>query len=92
MTLDYQYDGVLALRKGDIIKITWAYPADFKGPRRVSRLVNETAQTSYRSGTEGIISMSMSNHLGEPIIGKVVSSEVSGDATYFITEPTKRTD
>jgi hypothetical protein len=90
--LDFQYDGFLALRKGDVIKITWAYSVDFSGPRRVSRLINETSQTNYRSKSEGIISNTMSNQLGQPIVGKVVSSEVSGDTTHFITEPANTTD
>jgi hypothetical protein len=87
--LDFRYDGFLALRKGDSIKITWAYSDDFSGPRQVSRLTNETAQVDYKSRTEGIISNNMSHHLAQPIIGTVVSSEVGGDTTYFTIEPEK---
>jgi hypothetical protein len=65
--MEFQFDGFLAIRKGDVIKVTWAYPppSDY-GPRRVSRITNETAQA------EGIISDESSYHLADPITGKVV--------------------
>ena len=86
--MEFQFDGFLAIRKGDVIKVTWAYPppSDY-GPRRVSRITNETAQAEYRSRTEGIISNESSYHLADPITGKVVSSGTNGSVTLFTIEP-----
>jgi hypothetical protein len=87
--LEFQFDGPIALRKGDVVKITSAYPdADF-GPREISRLINETAQASYKTQKEGRMSLDMPSELAVSITGKVVSSNINGMVTQFTLEEVK---
>ena len=51
--LEFKYEGFLALRKGDVVKITWAFPSEHElHPRDITRIINETAQVVNRSSRE----------------------------------------
>jgi hypothetical protein len=81
--LEFKYEGFRALRKGDMVKITWAFPGEHElHPRDITRIINETAQVENRSSRE----TAASRPLEEPIIGKVVSSAVDGSSTSFVIE------
>ena len=84
--MEFQFDGPIALRKGDVIKITSAYPDSDYGPREISRLINETAQASYKTQKEGRMSLDMPRELANSITGKVVSSDTNGMVTQFTLE------
>jgi hypothetical protein len=76
--LEFKYEGFLALRKDDVVKITWAFPVEHElHPRDITRIINETAQVEYRSPRE----TAASSPLDKPITDKVVSSAVGGSST-----------
>ena len=81
--LEFRYEGFLSLRKGDVVKITWAFPIEHELHPSITRIVNETAQVEYRSSKE----TAASSPLDKPITGKVVSSAVGGSSTSFVIEP-----
>ena len=75
------YDGILQLRKGDILQITKGYEEEYNGyPLRVTLMEIVTTGAHCYSPFD-------TNRLSKPIVGRVVNSIVrpvtSGDGTTF---------
>lgn len=76
------FQGPIALRKGEIVKITRAFPASI--PVRVAELENMTSGEHRTSRDAGVFATVLPVQLTEPIVGRVMSSSAGGnDVTYF---------